>query len=109
VAHPLTMHLANLNSLYLLVGLCMAYFYRRYLFVSITAQILTLFTMLLSAAVAVGSPRLLAALCFCYLSSFGSGYIDRPSWLRVRLLVSFLTLLIWLTAGIAWWHVLGYW
>ncbi len=125
LAHPLTMHLADFNSFYVLVGLCVAYFYLHYLFVSITAQILTLYTMFLSAAVAVGSPRLLAALCFCYLSSlyasttyygsgpapifFGSGYIDRYTWLRVGLLVSFVTLLIWLTAGVAWWRVLGYW
>jgi DASS family divalent anion:Na+ symporter len=125
IVQPLTKHFGNLPGLVVLLGLCLAYFYLHYMFVSITAQILTMFPVFLSAAVIAGAPRLLATLCFCFLSSlyaattyygsgpapifFGSGYIERYTWLRVGFLVSILILLIWFTAGTAWWHLLGYW
>jgi DASS family divalent anion:Na+ symporter len=40
---------------------------------------------------------------------FGTGYVTRREWWRVGFYVSLANVLIWLTAGFAWWKFLGFW
>ena len=40
---------------------------------------------------------------------FGTGYVTRAEWWRVGFYVSVANIVIWLTAGFAWWKFLGYW
>lgn len=108
-----------------LIGLGLLYFALHYLFVSITAQILTLYVPFLAIALAAGAPPLPAAMLFCFLSSlyaattfygsgpapifFGAGYISRAAWLKTGIYVSVAGLLIWFGCGFLWWRVLGIW
>lgn len=101
------------------------YFFLHYAFVSGTAHILTLYVPFLTAILVAGAPPLLASLVLCFLSLlntavtyygsgpapvfFGSGYIERNSWLRVGLLVSLVNLGIWFGVGLIWWRLIGIW
>jgi DASS family divalent anion:Na+ symporter len=125
IAELLGPHLSVAHPLWVLISLCLIYFYLHYLFASITAQILTLYPVFLSTAVGAGAPPMISALCLCYMSSlyasttfygsgpapifFGTGRIDRYVWLKLGFLVSLVTLIIWLGVGFAWWRLLGYW
>ena len=40
---------------------------------------------------------------------FASGYVTLPDWWKVGLMVSLANLAIWLTVGLAWWKLLGFW
>jgi DASS family divalent anion:Na+ symporter len=108
-----------------LILLGLLYFVLHYAFVSITAQILTLYVAFLAAALAAGAQPLMASLLFCFLSSlyaattfygsgpapvfFGAGYIDRVAWLKTGIYVALVDLLIWIGPGFLWWHILGIW
>lgn len=108
-----------------LVVLASIYFFLHYVFASMTAQMVLLYSGFLTAAIAVGAPPLLASLLFAFLSSlyacltyygsaaaaiyFSSGYIDRISWLRVGFMVGIVNLLVWFGIGIPWCKMLGIW
>lgn len=74
---------------------------------------------------AAGTPPLLAAFVLAYASNlcaglthygttpapiyFAAGYVTQRTWWRLGLVVSIVNLTIWLTIGLLWWRLLGYW
>jgi len=117
--------LAGWSWVVALPGLVIAYVYIHYGFASMTAQVTALYPGFLAAALAVGSPPLLAALALAYFSNlnaamthygtasapifFGAGYVSQGTWWRIGFLISLVLLVIWLGVGMLWWKVLGWW
>ena len=105
--------------------LVLVYFYARYFFASAMAQISAMYLAFLAAAIAAGTPPILAALGLGYASTlsmsltqyaggpgpalFGSGYNSTGQWWGVSFLVSIASLLIWFTVGAAWMKLIGWW
>lgn len=103
--------------------LILAYFYSHYLFASNTAHVSAMYAAFLAAAIAVGTPPLLAALVLGFVSNlfssmthygtgpapvlFGAGYVDVGTWWRLGFLISVINILIWGVVGMAWWKIIG--
>ena len=108
-----------------LVAILIIFFYTHYFFASITAHMLAMFPPFVAVLIGIGVPPLLAVyslLCLANLTAglthygtttgpilFGTGYVTRTEWWRVGFFVSVANMLIWLTAGFAWWKFLGFW
>lgn len=108
-----------------LVGILIIYFYAHYFFASITAHMLAMFPPFVAVLIGIGVPPPLAVyslLCTANLTAglthygtttgpilFGVGYVSRRDWWRVGFVTSVANIVIWLTAGAAWWKWLGYW
>ncbi|MBM4193949.1 MAG: DASS family sodium-coupled anion symporter [Gemmatimonadetes bacterium] len=105
--------------------LLLVYFYAHYGFASITAHVTAMFVPFVAVLIAAGTPPLLAVLLLAYFSNlsaalthygtttapiyFGANYISQKDWWRLGLYVSFATIAIWSTVGLAWWKILGWW
>jgi len=105
--------------------LALVYFYSHYFFASSTAHILSMYGSFLTIAVALGTPPMLAALGFIFISNlygglthysfapapllYSAGYLDIKDWWKTGFLVSLLNILIWSVVGLIWWKFLGYW
>jgi divalent anion:Na+ symporter, DASS family len=108
-----------------LVAILIIFFYTHYFFASITAHMLAMFPPFVVVLIGIGVPPLLAVyslLCLANLTAglthygtttgpilFGVGYVTRAEWWRVGFIVSVANMVIWLTAGFAWWKFLGFW
>jgi DASS family divalent anion:Na+ symporter len=108
-----------------LVAILIIFFYTHYFFASITAHMLAMFPPFIAVLIGIGVPPLLAVyslLCLANLTAglthygtttgpilFGTGYVTRTEWWRVGFYVSVANMIIWLTAGFAWWKFLGFW
>ena len=108
-----------------LVAILIIFFYTHYFFASITAHMLAMFPPFVAVLIGIGVPPLLAVyslLCLANLTAglthygtttgpilFGTGYVTRAEWWKVGFFVSVGNVLIWLTAGFAWWKFLGFW
>ncbi len=108
-----------------LAVLLLIYFYAHYGFASITAHVTAMFIPFLVVLIAAGTPPMLAVVMLAYYSNlsaslthygtttapiyFGANYVTQRDWWRLGLLVSFATLTIWTTVGLAWWKFLGWW
>ncbi len=108
-----------------LVAILIVYFYAHYFFASITAHILAMFPPFVALLVGIGVPPPLAVyglLCLSNLPAglthygttsapilFSVGYVSQRDWWRVGFFVSLVNLAIWLSIGLGWWKVLGYW
>ena len=108
-----------------LVAILIIFYYAHYFFASITAHMLAMFPPFVAVLIGIGVPPLLAVyslLCVSNLTAglthygtttgpilFGTGYVTRAEWWRVGFVVSVANILIWLTAGFAWWKFLGFW
>ncbi len=108
-----------------LVAILIIFFYSHYFFASITAHMLAMFPPFVAVLIGIGVPKLLAVyslMCLANLTAglthygtttgpilFGTGYVTRAEWWRVGFFVSVANMLIWLTAGFAWWKFLGFW
>ena len=108
-----------------LIGILLIFFYTHYFFASITAHMLAMFPPFVAVLIGIGVPPQLAVyslLCLANLTAglthygtttgpilFGTGYVTRAEWWRVGFYVSVGNMLIWLTAGYAWWKFLGFW
>jgi DASS family divalent anion:Na+ symporter len=108
-----------------LIGILLIFFYTHYFFASITAHMLAMFPPFVAVLIGIGVPPQLAVyslLCLANLTAglthygtttgpilFGTGYVTRAEWWRVGFFVSIGNVLIWLTAGYAWWKFLGFW
>jgi DASS family divalent anion:Na+ symporter len=108
-----------------LVIILVIYYYAHYGFASITAHMLAMFPPFVAVLIGIGVPPLLAVyslLCLSNLTAglthygtttgpilFGTGYVTRGEWWRVGFVVSIANVVIWLTAGFAWWKFLGFW
>lgn len=103
--------------------LVLIYFYSHYLFASNTAHVSAMYAGFLAAALAVGTPPLLAALVLGFASNlfasmthygtgpapvlFGSGYVEVRTWWKLGFAVSVINILIWGVAGTIWWKIIG--
>ena len=56
----------------------------------------------------LGTLLLLLPVCLFMLYS-SMGYVEVPRWFRVGFLLSLVHLAVWLTLGLGWWKVLGWW
>ncbi|MHB0962111.1 MAG: DASS family sodium-coupled anion symporter [Gemmatimonadaceae bacterium] len=108
-----------------LAVLVLVYFYAHYGFASITAHATAMFTPFLVVMIAAGAPPLLAVLFLAYTSNlsaclthygttpapiyFGSRYISQRDWWTYGLIVSFISIGVYATIGLAWWKLLGWW
>jgi DASS family divalent anion:Na+ symporter len=108
-----------------LAVLVLIYFYAHYGFASITAHATAMFTPFLVVVIAAGAPPMLAVLLLAYFSNlsaglthygttpgpiyFGSGYITQRDWWTYGLIISFLSIAVYATVGLAWWKLLGWW
>lgn len=108
-----------------LVLLAVFYCYTHYLFTGMTTHIVAMFVALLTVAVGVGAPPMLAALTFMFLDNlmavlahygngpavifFGSGYIKQTTWWKLGVFAMAIFLIIWVGMGSVWWKVLGLW
>lgn len=108
-----------------LLAILIIFFYAHYFFASITAHMLAMFPPFVAVLIGIGVPPLLAVyslLCLANLTAglthygtttgpilFGTGYVTRGEWWKVGLYVSIANVVIWLTAGFAWWRFLGFW
>lgn len=108
-----------------LLALLLIYFYAAYGFASITAHATAMYVPFVAVTVAAGAPPALAALSLAYLSNvsaglthygttsgpiiFAAGYVPQKDWWRIGLVLSFVTIPVFLLLGGAWWRVLGWW
>ncbi len=108
-----------------LAVLLLVYFYAHYGFASITAHATAMYTPFLVVILAAGTPPYLAVLSLAYFSNldaslthfgttpapiyFGAGYVKQRTWWKLGLIVSFITIPIWVIFGFLWWKVLGWW
>jgi DASS family divalent anion:Na+ symporter len=108
-----------------LVAILIIYFYAHYFFASITAHMLAMFPPFVAVLIGIGVPPSLAVyslLCTANLTAglthygtttgpilFGVGYVTRGEWWKVGFYTSVANIVIWLTAGAAWWKWLGFW
>ncbi len=107
------------------IGILIIYFYAHYFFASITAHLLAMFPPFVAVMIGIGVPPQLAVyslLCTANLTAglthygtttgpilFGLGYVSRGDWWKVGFFTSVANIVIWLTAGAAWWKWLGFW
>jgi DASS family divalent anion:Na+ symporter len=105
--------------------LLLVYFYAHYGFASITAHATAMYTPFLVVILAAGAPPYLAVLSLAYFSNldaslthfgttpapiyFGAGYIKQRTWWKLGLIVSFITIPIWVIFGFSWWKLLKLW
>jgi len=107
------------------VILALAYFYSHYFFASATAHVSAMYGAMLLAAIAIGTPPMLAALVLAFFSNvfmgithygtgnappwFGMGYVTMKDWWVKAFILSVMNILIWVIIGGAWWRILGLW
>ena len=105
--------------------LVLVYFYTRYFFASAMAHISAMYLAFVAAAIAVGTPPIIAAIGLGYTSTlsmsltqyaggpgpalYGSGYNSTGQWWGVSFIVSILSLVIWFGVGGLWMKLLGWW
>jgi len=109
-----------------LFAICIVvYFYAHYAFASITAHILAMFPPFLAVLLARGCPPGLAVYSFACLANvsacltnygttpapifFAQGYVSLKKWWQIGAIASVANLIIWTTAGFAWWKLVGIW
>jgi DASS family divalent anion:Na+ symporter len=108
-----------------LVLVLVLYFVTHYLFASITAHMLALFPPFATMLIAAGVPAQLAVYSLMCLTNLPAGlthygtttapilfsqhYVTLGEWWRTGAIVGLVNLLIWLTIGLAWWRLLGFW
>ena len=115
----------GLGWMALLLVALVIYFYTHYAFASITAHVLSMYPAFLALLITKGAPVGLVVFgfaCFANLAAglthygttpapmfFGQGYVSMKEWWKVGAVASVVNITIWLTAGFAWWKVLGLW
>jgi divalent anion:Na+ symporter, DASS family len=101
------------------------YFYAHYGFASITSHMVSMFPPFLAVLLAKGAPPgmvIYGFACFTNLAAglthfgttpgpifFADGYVTLKMWWKVGAVVSVVNILIWTTAGFAWWKLIGVW
>ena len=124
-ANVMQLMLSDMQGLTIVILMSLIYFYSMYAFSMLTAHIFALATAFFIVALAVGAPALLIIALLAYFSNlcacttnystgpviiyFGLGYVKPPRWFSIGFLVSLFHISIWLTVGLAWWKVLGWW
>ena len=101
------------------------YFYSMYAFSMLTGHIAAMAAPFLAVCLAVNGQPYIAAAVFAYFSClcgcttnyssgpiiiyFGLGYVRAPKWFSVGFVVSLFHLFIWITVGLLWWKIIGWW
>ena len=117
--------LGGLGWFPMLVLVLLLYFWTHYAFASITSHMLALFPPFATLLIGVGVPPTLAVyslMCLTNLPAglthygtttgpilFSQGYVSLKEWWTAGAVVGVANLAIWLTVGLAWWRVLGFW
>ncbi len=118
-------NLSNIPWFAALVLTMMLFYYLHYGFASVSAHLLALFLPFLAMLTALGVPPRMAVYglaCMANLSAglthygtttapmvFAENYVTLAQWWRIGFYASFVNLGVWLTIGLAWWKLLGYW
>ncbi len=108
-----------------LTVLVLIFFYAHYGFASITAHATAMYTPFLVVVMAAGAPTMVAVVLLAYTANlsaclthygttpapiyFGSRYISQRDWWLYGLIVSFISIGVYGTIGLAWWKLLGWW
>lgn len=110
------------------VGACailtLIYLYTHYFFASTTAHVTAMFAAFYGVGIALGAPPLLYALILAAAGNimmslthyatgtapviFSSGFATLGEWWKTGLVMSIVNSIIWLTVGLLWWKILGY-
>jgi divalent anion:Na+ symporter, DASS family len=117
--------LGGLGWFPVLVLVLFLYFWTHYAFASITSHMLALFPPFVALLIGVGVPPTLAVyslMCLTNLPAglthygtttgpilFSQGFVSLRDWWTTGAIVGAANLLLWLTVGLAWWRVLGFW
>lgn len=117
--------LGGLGWFPVLVLVLLVYFWTHYAFASITSHMLALFPPFATLLIGVGVPPTLAVyslMCLTNLPAglthygtttgpilFSQGYVTLREWWTTGAIVGAVNVTIWLTIGLAWWRVLGFW
>ncbi len=124
-SHSMSAYVSQFEWHWAFLFLVAVYFYSHYFFASNTAHVSAMYGAFLTVAIAIGTPPLVAAICFGYCSSlfshmthygsssavvlFGTGYVPVATWWTLGFFVSIQSLIIWLGLGGLWWRFLGWW
>ena len=116
---------SGLPGVWVVLVLGLVYFYSMYGFSMFTAHITALIGAFFAVAAVANAPPLLTVAVLAYFSClcgamtnystgpvviyFGLGYVPVSNWFKIGFIVSIFHLAIWLTVGMAWWKVLGWW
>ncbi|MGE0815613.1 MAG: DASS family sodium-coupled anion symporter [Vicinamibacterales bacterium] len=117
--------LGGLGWFVVLLLVLVLYFVTHYAFASITSHMLALFPPFATVLIGVGVPPMLAVyslMCLTNLPAglthygtttgpilFSTGYVTLQDWWKTGAWVGAANLVIWLTVGLAWWRLLGFW
>jgi len=118
-------HMVGFHWMFGFLILSLIYFYSHYFFASNVAHIGAMYAPFLVLAVAMGTPRELAALMLAFFSNlfgglthygsgpapifFGAGYVSVPTWWKMGFVASVINILLWVVIGGMWWKLLGLW
>lgn len=116
--------MAGTSWILVLLLLNAAYFYTHYFFASGNAQIAALYAVFLSVGVNLGIPPVPMAFMLAFTSSlycsltqythargpilFGAGYVPTAVWWRTGFIVSLVNQAVFMTAGLIWWKIIGF-
>ena len=117
--------LSGFGWLPLFAGALLIYFYIHYLFASITAHVLAMYAPFVALLLAQGAPLGLVVFAFgCFVNFaaglthygttpapmyFGQEYTSLREWWTIGAAASIANVVIWATAGFAWWKLIGIW
>ena len=124
-ANIMSDQVSGLPGVLVVLVLGLVYFYSMYGFSMFTAHITALIGAFFAVAAATNAPPLLTVAVLAYFSClcgamtnystgpvviyFGLGYVPVSNWFKIGFVVSIFHLAIWLTIGMAWWKLLGWW
>jgi DASS family divalent anion:Na+ symporter len=116
---------AGFSGVTVALVLALIYFFSMYGFSMFTAHISALVGAFFAVAAAAGAPPMLTTALLAYFSClcgcttnystgpvviyFGLGYVSAPRWFGVGAVVALFHLTVWLSVGLAWWRLLGWW
>lgn len=103
--------------------LLVIYCYIHYVFASLSAHIAALYVAMVTVAIGVGAPPMLALLAFAFVSNlcmalthyaagpspiiYGSGFVTQGEWWKLGFIFSVVYLVIWVGLGSLWWSLIG--
>lgn len=115
----------NMGALTVVIVLALVYFYSMYAFSMLTAHISAFVAAFFAVALAAGAPPMLTIAIMAYFSNlcacttnystgpvviyFGLGYVPPNRWFLIGAVIALFHLSIWLTIGMGWWKLLGWW
>lgn len=100
------------------------YIYVHYLFATASGHVAALYAPFAAAAIAVGAPPMMVAICFGIFSNlmwgnteygggpgpiyFAQGYFERPRFYTINFFVVTFNVILTFAVGLVWWKALGY-